>query len=113
MRVSVDGQAEAEATQVTVTCIASSSALIAVEGSSPEDTYAGDQIVLRVDEVKDIADDNVVTITLHKQDGNFITRRINLTDLFDLVRDHVGEDGIFHDEGYSDEDDDEDESLNV
>lgn len=109
MRVAIDDEAEINCHQVTVTCTITASGWIPVVGMSPEETFAGEELVLIVDQVREnIVADNTVTIKLKKLDGTAISREINLTRLFDLVRDHVDEDGFFQDE----EQEEDEEDLN-
>ncbi len=97
MRVAVDDGGEIECNQVTVTCTITSSGWIPVVDMSPEETFAGEQVVLIIDQVREnIVEDNTVTIQLKKLDGTMISREINLTRLFNLIRDNVAEDGSLH-----------------
>jgi hypothetical protein len=109
MRVAIDDESENECNQVTVTCTITSSGWIPVEGMSQEDTFAGDQLILIIDQVREnIVADNTVTFKLKKLDGTEIAREINLTKLFDLVRDHTDEDGLPSDEDQEEDEEDRD-----
>jgi hypothetical protein len=58
----------------------------------PEDPCAGEQLVVIIDQLRNSpAEDNAVTIQLRKFDGKVISQTIELTRLFDLIRERVDE----------------------
>lgn len=94
MRVATDDGAETQCSTVSIECVIGSSGWIPVEGMSPEETFTGEQITLKIDEVRgSLVEDNMVTITIKKHTGMDISRKLSLTKLFNLARDNYDDQG--------------------
>jgi hypothetical protein len=90
MRVATDDNAEMECNQVTVSCRVRTAGLLPVGEVPPTEVFLGDHLVVIVDEVRNQDyEDNTVTLRLEKPSGMVISRQINLTALFRLVRENT------------------------
>jgi hypothetical protein len=79
---------------------------------SPEEKYLGEDIQLAINQGSEFPDDDCsVTIRLKKTGLRDITRTINLSALFELIRDNVDEDGCLLNERDLAEDDEDEDSL--